>query len=989
MVPPAPLVRLAKHPWPRPAQDPHPEGGIVFLRPSKVLAPDQGSCDPGGLANLEVARRRCDKLAGMSAAAFLFGDFEFSVEPLQLSRDGAPVPVGSRALEVLRLLVERTGEIVSNRDILAKVWPGTFVEETNIRVHVSTLRRALGSGARIINSPSLGYRFEADVRRAAPRAKAATVPQEGRHCLPSTLAPLLGRGPDLDHLVATLPARRFVTIVGPGGIGKTSLALAVGRMLDRTFRDGACFVDLASVSDGGLVLDAAARRLLPGLAPVTEVAALGRQLHGREMLVLLDNCEHVIDDAAILAEGLLGAAPGLTLLATSREALRAEGEWLHRLGPLAVPGPAEAVGPDQARGFAAVQLFLDRAASTGVELSPQDVERTVSICRQLDGLPLAIELAAARVETFGVEGLEKLLGDRLSLLTGGRRTAAARHRTLQATLDWSHGLLGPAEQMVFRSLGAFRGSFTTEEAAVVVGQGPDDHAVAERLEELAAKSLLSVALEEDHVLYRMLDTTRHDAARRLRESDEAAAIGRAHAQQLRASIGGLSAADVRRRLDDLRAALDWCFGNAGDVPLGLALTTAAAPTFFGLSLMAEYRRHAERALIALDGAEHDPRDEIALLVALGPAIYNTVGPDPRARACFERALALAEAIDDGPIQQRALWGLFLCGYGRARYAEALERADEFVRRSRRWGDPTLMGPRMQTLATIYGGDARRALTLAEETLASPAARAGHGPSGFQFEQRAVGGALRARALWLLGRVEEAVREMEAAVEEAVAGGHGLSICFVMTHAACPISFWLEDAEACEWYLGQLFHHSSVQSLAHWGRSARLFRLALDARSGTAPLDDTEPLAGPEWTDGYLEALAVMDIGVLPARLLGPALNAPPVWSTVEILRNRAKALTMGSADPAEGETLLLRALDMAKSQGLLIWELRTATDLARLRRDQGRPAAGSELLAAVLERFTDGHLFPDRRRAEALLAGLRLASAEGPSAMKGQAHAAT
>jgi predicted ATPase/DNA-binding winged helix-turn-helix (wHTH) protein len=982
MMPPTPLVQLEKRP--QPASFLSLDGNARLGRLGRrlpgilvVLASTHDVHDPEDAACLEVARRRSDRAAGMSEASFLFGDFEFSVAPLQLSRDGTPVPVGSRALAVLRLLLERAGETVSNRKILAEVWPGLFVEETNIRVHVSALRRALGSGARIINNPGLGYRFEADVRRAAPRVEAPLVPAESRHRLPSTLAPLLGRSADLEHLVAALPTRRFVTVVGPGGIGKTSFALAVGRALDATFRDGACFVDLASVSGGELVLDAAARRLLPGSAPVTEVAALGQHLRDRQMLVLLDNCEHVIDEAALLAEGLLKAAPGLMLLATSREALRAEGEWLHRLGPLAVPDPAEAVGPDQARGFAAVQLFMDRAASTGVELAPRDILLAASICRQLDGLPLAIELAAARVETFGMEGLEKLLGDRLSLLTGGRRTAAARHRTLQATLDWSHGLLSPAEQAAYRSLGIFQGCFTQQEAAAVIGEAPDDHEVAERLENLATKSLLYVALEEDQVLYRMLDTTRHDATRRLREAGEAVGISQAHARQLRAGIGTLSVADVRRRIDDLRAALNWCFGVPGDAFLGFSLTAAAAPAFFGLSLMAEYRRHAERALAALEGVEHDPKEEMALLVALGPAIYNTAGPVPEARACFERALPLAEATDDGPVQQRALWGLFLCGYGRARYGEALEHADEFVRRSQRWGDPTCMGPRMQTLALVYGGDAPRALALAEQTLASPAARAAHGPSGFQFEQRAVAGALRARALWLLGRIGEAVSQMETAVDEAVAGGHALSICFVMTHAACPISFWLEDDAATERYLDLLFRHSAAQSLAHWNRSARLFRLALDARSGLAPLAAADTLTGPEWSDGNLEALAVTDLGVLPERLLGSALQAPPVWCTAEILRNRARILLeQGPETAAEGEALLVRALDTARTQGLLIWALRAATDLARLRRGQGRGAEAGELLAATLGMFTDNHPVPDRRRAEALLAGLHAVPAE-------------
>ncbi|MFC0407109.1 ATP-binding protein [Roseomonas elaeocarpi] len=924
----------------------------------------------------------------MTDAVFLFGAFELSVAQQRLSRDGVPLQVGSRALAILQLLLERAGETVSNRDIMTRVWPDLFVEDANIRVHVSALRRSMGAGARITNHPAQGYRFEGSVRRG--EAALTTVTVEARHRLPPALTPLMGREDDLARLVAALPERRLITIIGPGGIGKTSLALAVGRALAARYPDGVCFVDLASVSGGELVFGAAARALCPGATPPADVVQLGRQLATRRMLVLIDNCEHVVDDAALLAEDLLRAAPDLALLATSRESLRAEGEWLHRLGPLAVPPPDAPLSPDEAQRFSAVALFLERAASVGLRTTPDDAVAAASICRKLDGVPLAIELAAARVDSFGVEGLEKRLDDRLALLTAGRRTSAARHRTLQATLDWSYNLLLPDEQAMLRALGAFRGSFTLEEAAAVAAEAemPLGEA-ADRLDSLVSKSLLSVILDDDRVTYRMLDTTRHDAVRRLRGTGEAAAVSRRHAAQVRRGIAALSSADVRRRIDDLRAALRWCFGEEGDVPLGLALTAAAAPAFFGLSLMAEYRGHAERALAALDGADHDPKDEMALLVALGPAIYNTEGPVPQARACFVRALPIAEAVGDAAVQQRALWGLFLCSYGHARYAQALEHAEEFVRRSREWGDPTHMGTRMRTLSHLYGGDARQALALAEETLARPVEAKGHGPSGFQYEQRAVAGSMRARALWLLGRPASAWRQMEASVEEAIEGGHALSTCFVLTHAACPISFWTGDDEAAGRYAALLLEHSASQALSHWNRSGRLFRRALDAKAGILSIDPKEPLTGAEWSDGYLEAFTVMDLGVLPDRLVTRALTEPPVWCTAEVLRVHALALLERGPDrAAEAEALLARSLEMARQQGLLVWELRTATAMAALRRRQHRPDEARALLNGVLREGEEDWPSPDRRRAEALLASLDLPR---PAAipMKGEHHATT
>lgn len=915
-------------------------------------------------------------LSERQGALYRFGPFELNAVSQRLTREGVPLRLGSRATEILTLLLERQGEVVSNQDIMKRVWPTTYVEDANIRVHVSALRRALGAGAGIQNISGQGYRFidpVASVEVTTPAAlPEAVAPMPAR--LPAPLARLLGRQSDVERVVDLLLRRRLVTVIGPGGIGKTSLALEASHRLARRYAEGVCFVDLAPVPDGGAVFTAAAGALCPGTAPPADLAALRQEISPREMLVVLDNCEHVVDDAALLAEALLSAAPGVSVLATSRETLRVEGEWLHRLGPLAAPAATDTAEPEPARSFPAVELFLERAAAAGARLEPQDHGAAAAICRQLDGVPLAIELAAARVPAFGVGTLGALLNDHLGLLTGGRRVAAARHRTLQATLDWSYDLLTAGEQSMLRALSVFRGAFTLEEAAAVaaISELPLGKA-ADELESLSSKSLLSVQLDEDKVTFRMLDTTRRDALRRLRAAGEAPAVFRRHALQLRQGIAALSGAEVRRRIDDLRIALNWCLGRSadgeGDVPLGLALTLAAAPAFYGLSLMAEYRDHAERATAALPGSNHDPRDEMALLVALGPAIYNTEGPVPKARQAFERALHLAERQGDIPIQLRALWGIWLCLYGHARYGEAIAIADEFARRARPGDDPTMMAQRISNLAHLYSGDTRRSLALSDEVLRQAVPETGHGPSGFQYEQRAVAGAMRARALWLMGAPGEALRQADISLAEAVAGAHALSICFVLTHAACPISFWAGDEAAAARHTAHLLDISSSQGLTHWKRSGLVFQAALEARDGRRPLAARDPLPGPDWGIGHLECIVTLDLGVLPWRLMMPARRRSPVWCTAEVLRVRAMTLLAGGPAAARrGEALLIRAVEMAREQGLLAWEIRAATDLALLRGGQGRDAEARALLAAVLPRYQDNGPSPDRQRAEALLA---------------------
>ena len=475
----------------------------------------------------------------------------YSLDPVRhVLREGdKTLRLGSRALEILITLVERAGEIVSKNELLSRVWPKCVVQEATLRVHIAALRKALGDdedGVRYVeNFSGRGYRFVGHVMRTQTPPSSVVVQTTesatsnapvGAPCmgnLPAPLSTMVDRTQAINTLAARIPLRRFLTVVGPGGMGKTTVALAVAEKLAGAYQHGVVFVDLAMLEDPSLVTRALAAALGLELLADEPIPAILTHLKHRSMLILLDNCEHVVEAAAGLAETVLRAAPKVHLLATSREPLRAGSEYVHRLQPLETPVSQVMLTYAEAMAFPAIQLFVERASASldTFELQDTDIPFVVEICSRLDGNPLAIELAAARVDLFGLRGLAARLGDCLQLLTRGRRTAVPRHQTLRATLDWSYGLLSLSEQIVLRRLSLFCGSFDIEAANTVVSEdGRSAIDIFDSLTNLVAKSLLTVDVTGEAALYCLLETTRAYALERLNESDESVKIERLHAQ---------------------------------------------------------------------------------------------------------------------------------------------------------------------------------------------------------------------------------------------------------------------------------------------------------------------------------------------------------------------------------------------------------------------------------------------------------------------------
>src|SRR6266403_1178623 len=428
----------------------------------------------------------------MDEETFAFGSFRLIPAQRMLFEDGKPLRLGSRALDILVTLVESAGETIRKEQLIARTWADTVVDAGALRVHVAALRKALGDGQAgkryIANIPGRGYSFIAPVMRE--QRQPAIAPTNGaavRGNLPASLTRIVGRDDIIATLAAQLAQRRLLTLVGPGGIGKTTVALAVAESVGASNEEGVWFVELASLPDPDLVTSALGNVLgvsLPGANPISGLAGW---LRDKRALIVLDSCEHVIGAVAAIAEAILKAAARVSILATSREPLRAEAEWLHRLSSLELPPRSDDLTPDGALQYSAVQLFNERA--------------------------LAI------IDGFGVKGLAARLDDRFAVLTSGRRTALPRHQTLRAAMDWSYEVLPEAEQVILRRLAVFRGDFTMDTAAAVATDERITTAdVFEGVANLAAKSLVATDVSGHITYHRLLDTTRTYALEKLSES---------------------------------------------------------------------------------------------------------------------------------------------------------------------------------------------------------------------------------------------------------------------------------------------------------------------------------------------------------------------------------------------------------------------------------------------------------------------------------------
>jgi predicted ATPase/DNA-binding winged helix-turn-helix (wHTH) protein len=950
----------------------------------------------------------------MDGRVISFGPYRLIAAQRLLLEGEKPVRLGGRTFDILAALVERAGAVVGKEELIARVWPTTFVEEANLKIQISALRRALGDGQGnnryVATVVGRGYNFVAPIREGEP-SPASPPPMIGPappHNLPFATTRMIGREEVVTAIVTQLSHQRLVTVVGPGGIGKTTVGLAVAERMIGAYEHGVRLVDLAPLSDPGLVPSAVATVL--GLEIRTEdpLPGLVAALRDTRVLLLLDNCEHVIDAAATLAAAVLSGTSGITILATSREPLGVQGERVRRLGPLDSPEPSHGLTAKEAAAFPAVQLFVERVTAIVQDFALTDANAplAVAICRRLDGLPLAIEFAAPRVEVLGVEGLAACLDNNLQLSGTPRRAATPRHRTMQAVLEWSYGLLSPDEQRFLRTLGIFRGGFTGDAAAFVAMDAPTTNAeTINRLADLVVKSLVVADVNGTKPRFRLLDTTRAYAIEKLDESGERELIARYHAAHYRdlyeraeQEVPPLPAAEqlaqYAAEIDNLRAALNWAFSPDGDKLIGVSLTAAAVSLWRRLSLLEECRSRAKQALDALATAgEPDPHAAMRLHAALGASTSEAT----EMYTAFTNALAMAESLGNVEYQLRALGGLYFFHAASSRHRAAQPFAQRFhdLAASKSDLSAQLFGEHIVGMAKHHLGDQVSARRHLEQVLAHYArvydgrdVGRRQGVSRFQISGQVSARAFLARVLWLQGFSDQAVRTAEMSIEAAQATGHALSLCYALALAACPIALWVGDLTAAAHYTGMLVDNSRTHDLRLWSAYGSRFQKAVVLLGGDivggsqlfdASLDEVaQPNVSVRSSTGLVQLVEILVHAGRTAdglAVLNRIEQFEPSCYVPELLRLKGE-LSLLHGTPAAAETakdLFTRALDEARGEGALSWELRAATSLAHLLRKQGHPADATACLQPIYDRFTEGFGTADLIAAKQLLDDLGVA----------------
>lgn len=945
-----------------------------------------------------------------STESVSFGPFELFPAARALEKNGVPLILGNRALDILIVLVERAGQVVSHRELLGSAWRGLVVEPGNLRVHMSALRKALGdgeAGARYIeNVTGQGYCFVAPVKRTSTAnsserspSSSPSIAQPQPRGLPPRLTRMIGRDDAVNTITADLRADRFVTIVGPGGMGKTTVAVSVAHAMLAGFDGKVCFVDIGAITDPALLPATVASTLGLGIQSVDAIATLIAFLQSTRMLLVLDNCEHVIDAAASLAETIFSHAPEVHILATSREALRVEGEHAYWLTPLEGPPPDKRVSAEEALSFPAVKLFVERAAASDnrFELTDKNAPIVADICSRLDGIALALEFVAGRVGTYGLQGTADLLDKSLGLHWQGRRTAIPRHQTLSALLEWSYSLLPESERRVLRKLSIFVGTFTLEAAAAVASESDlDDARLGAAIDHLIAKSLVSVtSTHEGAPGYRLLETTRLYAIRKLGDSGEADATAERHARYFALLFAGeepeprpQERAQTHEHLGNLRAALQWCFGADGsrNSGLGVDLAAASAPVFLDFALWNECFTWSRTALSVLTDAARGTRRELALQEAFAISSMFTGATD--VPAALIRGLEIARRLGETATRLRLLASLHFYSHRIADFKGSHAVSEEIDAVARTTNDVTswAISDWLRGSSQYVLGNQAASMELFEKGFSYGDHRHGSDAQhlGIYYRSRGLNGL--ARVQWLCGYPDRALKTARQAIAEASeTSAANQSYTYLL---ACHVFLWCGDLSTAQEIIEKVMAQPHWQGRLVWfhtealalkgevlvrqgslDEGTELLRTALSDMKTKSPKNLmrtvtacalSEALAGAGRFD---EALAVI------GDALAPTPMGSETWETPELLRVKADILLERTPpDVAEAESCLERSIECARRQFAKGWELRATITLAKLRSMQGRHEEGRRQLAAIHGPFTEGFDTRDLKAASKWLA---------------------
>jgi len=949
-------------------------------------------------------------LAEVVRPVYASGECEIDLARRELRISGSPVPVGGRAFEVIEVLAESAGELVTKDELMDRIWPGAIIMENTLHVHTAAVRKALGPHRGLLKTVSgRGYRLLGDwstqrqevARPPVGLQRIRTSGQPPGSNFPLMITHLVGRSAAVQRIQDLVSAYRVVTLTGPGGIGKTSLAVKVGRRILGEFSDGGWLVELASLSNPALVPSTVAGVL--GLKISGEISAetVARAVGGQNLLLVLDNCEHVIDAVATLAEMFVRHCPRTTLLATSREILRIEGEHVYRVPPLEVPAE-DAIETGNILEHSAVELFIARGKGLDADFSSpnHDLRAIAAICRHLDGIPLAIEFAAARAAALGIEQVAAGLRDRFALLTSGRRTAVPRHRTLRAMLDWSYELLPEPERRLFCRLAIFSGGFTLDAASAVMhDSGLAPSGVMDGIASLVTKSLVAIDQRVASARWYLLETVRAYAFEKLALHDQPNTVAQRHVHHYRDRFVPLeTGSETRltnedlvsrtREIDNVRAALDWSFSSAGDSVLGVDLTAAYALVWLHHALNGECRERCERALPSV---EQNTRRQMHLQLALASALYASAGGSIRAQILASEAFETADGSDDFDTQAWALMILSAMYANSQNFAAAWSAVNRLEQVAQRSQDAAIVAiaDRRKGYVLFAQGRFAEAQQSFERALRVRFAVDDQQPAFWFFpvHHPSIARAMLSLTLWPQGFTERASNEAKASLDELSATAPLLSVCQYLAFGICRTATMTGDLATADREIARLIEIATRLDSPFWQTVGRLLegKLMVERR---AFADALTTLRGAfAWcgqTGHYYSAIefkgalaeAYAGLGQFKAALdaIDDALTSAgepdaEVWYLPELIRIRGEILLHQATDQSAqaAEACFNQASEKAREQGALFWELRVALSLARLRVARKRNDEARQLLAPVYDRFTEGFETADLRAARSML----------------------
>ena len=936
---------------------------------------------------------------------FRFGPYSLDVTARSLRKGPSEVALGSRAFDILTALLRAEGAILSTRELMAAAWPGLVVEDSNIRVQIAHLRRAIGCGEngvrRIGSVPGRGYSFVAEAERVTVGADwlrgttgdADSARSTANYITTAQAKATVGREDCIAELAQLMLQRRLITVVGAGGLGKTTLALETLSSI-KLFRDKVFVVDLSASSAYRVMYDIAST---VGYRPSGDVtlSGLAEYLECLHPLLILDSCEHVIDAVAAICGHVMGHTRSVSLLCTSREPMRISDEYVYQLRPLQMPREGHVITTVDVDAWAAVKLFVSRASEGGATdfMSDDGAEQIACICRRLGGNPHAIELVASRVGTYGVPGVSSMLSSGAALQWQGRRDASPRHQTVEATLDWTYELLPELHQVALRRLCVFAGEFTMEAAIDVLSdQMLNPSATAEALADLVEKSLVAARPLEGKTKLRLLDTTRAYAMRKLAEGEESRQVARRHALYYAGKIiqqeyDLLPASDSRlppqdEYLENVRAAIEWAATRGHDRELLMSLCAGAAPMFLQNRLFHDCLRACDLALASIPEEFRDGTVHLAIIEAQAIALASTAKYGEILKSC-NAGLRISHQLEHKRATLHLIGGLHLEAIASGSFLDACQLAEKYAAIAAAGGDSTelviadwLRGASYHFIGkfseadTCFAGSRRRTAQASLRAL-------GH----FDVKAKLHASIGMTRTKWAKGLLSQALHLAFKSIDEFRDHPDALFACITM---AMPVILMNDLDVTGEGLVKELQSVSPVyrvglrphviqmlKGMIHLRRSdyrdaERLLRGCLPAIQLQPPRiyllhDLAEALLE---TGSAAEALHHIDEAIALTE------SSAGTFNLAELQRVRAMSLMAmsGRSALAECRRILDQAFLTAERQGAPCWQLGIAVSRVHLEQHGGDIDAARLELRRIHDLFSEGLETRLLREAEALIA---------------------